>query len=86
MWLEEGRYLLFSSLRGYETSTMQTSLSKGSDQQINFKLTPIGFKIPEFEALGYLPVILAVVFAVTYVSRSPHQKSKRLAVSRASVF
>jgi hypothetical protein len=61
-------------------------LSKGSDQQINFKLTPIGFKIPEFEALDYLPVILAVVFAVTYVSRSLHQKSKRLAVSRASVF
>jgi hypothetical protein len=80
MWLEEGRYLLFASLRGYETSTMQTSLSKGSDQQINFKLTPIGFNIPEFKALGYLPLILAVVFAVTYVVRSRHQKSKPLAV------
>ena len=79
MWLEEGRYLLFASLRGYETSTMQTSLSKGSDQQINFKLTPIGFNVPEFEALGYLPLILAVVFVVTYVGRSRNQKSKRLA-------
>jgi hypothetical protein len=80
MWLEEGGYLLFASLRGYETSTMQTSLSKGSDQQINFKLTPIGFNIPEFEALGYLPLILAVVCVVTYVGRSRNQKSKRLAV------
>jgi len=78
MWLEEGRYLLFASLRGYETSTMQTSLSKGSDQQINFKLTPIGFNIPEFKALGYFPLILAVVFAVTYVVRSRHQKIKTI--------
>jgi len=72
MWLEEGRYLLICSLAGYDPVSLETSLSKGSDAQINFRLKSVYINVPEFDgSLGYLSALLVGLCAANLLlSRS----------------
>jgi len=75
MWLEEGRYLLICSLVGYDPVSLETSLSKGSDAQINFRPKSIYISIPEFDdILGYLSALLVGLCAANLLlSRSRYK-------------
>lgn len=61
IWVKEGRYLVICSLNGYEASTKEASLPKGSDVQLDFRLNPIGITVDEFgDVKSYIPMIVAV--------------------------
>ncbi|MGQ9542501.1 MAG: hypothetical protein ACUVTM_00215 [Candidatus Bathyarchaeia archaeon] len=77
LWIIEGRYLLTCSLKGYETSTCEATLSKGSDVNVDFRLRTLA--IPEFGSLGYLVTILILLIAMTLL-----KSRKNLGLYRAS--
>ncbi len=79
-WLEEGRYLVICSLSGYDASTKEAYLSKGSDVQVDFRLRYIAINISEFgDTLSYVSAILAVAFVANIFL------IKKLRMSRKSI-
>jgi hypothetical protein len=86
MWLPDGRYLVICSLSGYEFSTKEVPLSKGSDVAIDFRLRYVAINIPEFGdvASNAAAVLTLVCVASILISRRFGNRGHHLKGSQAN--
>ncbi|MEM2896326.1 MAG: carboxypeptidase regulatory-like domain-containing protein [Candidatus Bathyarchaeia archaeon] len=66
MYLPNGDYILKASSEGYETKSMNVTVSEGSSSYIEFKLEPTNTPIPEFSNFFYALILsLGVAFLLS---------------------